>query len=95
MPWLSKFYGMEMSIDMDAQKKVGGVPHFDAYYTDNMGSTKVARFEITSGNRMEGDLPPTALILAENWRKQSLKDLQQAWADITNGRSYAHIDPLI
>ncbi len=51
-----------------------GVPHFHAIYSEYN-----AVFSIESMQMLEGDLPPRALKLVEEWGKQYQQELGRMW----------------
>ena len=72
MPVLSRFYGI--TIRMYFQQAEHNPPHFHALYGEN-----VAAIEISTGEVLEGDLPPKALALVREWAEVNKTELLQMW----------------
>ena len=72
MPVIARFYGI--IIKMYFSQSEHGIPHFHAMYGEFN-----AVFSIETMNMIEGDLPPRARRLVEEWGKQYQHDLQKMW----------------
>ncbi len=72
MPVLSRFYGI--TVRMYFQQAEHNPPHFHALYGEN-----VAAIEISTGEVLEGDLPPKALALVREWAEVNKTELLQMW----------------
>lgn len=72
MPVLSKFYGI--TIRMYFQQSEHNPPHIHAKYGDN-----IAAVEIQTGNILEGNLPPKALAMVQEWTELHKTSLLQIW----------------
>ena len=72
MPVLSRFYGIV--IRMYFQQAEHNPPHIHALYGDDM-----AAIEIQTGNVLEGDLPPKALAMVQEWVGIYRNDLLRIW----------------
>lgn len=83
MPEISRFYGM--IIKMYFQQKEHNPPHIHVLYGDYMGS-----IEIESLKMSEGDLPPKALSLAQEWVKAHQDELLTIW----NTQQFIKLPPL-
>jgi hypothetical protein len=60
-------------------------PHFHAIYGDYVGV-----IDIRTGRMLEGDLPPKALSLVQEWMKTNQKELLQIW----NTQEFKSLPPL-
>ena len=84
MPVLSRFYGMV--IKMYFQLSEHNPPHFHVIYGEYSGA-----IEIKSALMLEGDLPPKALQLVQEWTKQHEKELLTIWET----QEFHAIQPLV
>ncbi|HCC03108.1 MAG TPA: DUF4160 domain-containing protein [Ruminococcaceae bacterium] len=83
MPVLSRFYGIV--IKMYFSQSEHNPPHFHAIYGDYVGV-----IDIRTGRMLEGDLPPKALSLVQEWMKTNQKELLQIW----NTQEFKSLPPL-
>ena len=83
MPKISQFYGI--IINMYFQQADHNPPHIHAIYGDS-----VAAFNINSGEIMEGELPPKAVNLVQEWLKLHKDELLEIW----NTQDFRKIEPL-
>lgn len=72
MPILSRFYGI--TIKMYFSQKEHNPPHIHAIY-----NKYAAAIDITTGQTLDGDLPPKALSLVEEWVSIHREELQKIW----------------
>lgn len=83
MPKLSEFYGI--IIRMYFQQSEHNPPHFHAIYN---GDT--AEFDIQTGEKLDGDLPPKAITLVSEWLNLHRDELLEIW----NTQKFKQIEPL-
>ena len=83
MPILSNFYGI--IIKMYFQQSEHNPPHIHALYGEYVGI-----IDIQTEQLIEGDLPPRALKLVQEWLKIHKKDLLDIW----NTQDFKKIPPL-
>lgn len=83
MPVLSQFYGI--LIRMYFQQAEHNPPHFHAIYGDEN-----AVISIENGKVLEGELPPKALALVEEWLKEHRGELLEVWKT----QMFKKIEPL-
>jgi hypothetical protein len=83
MPVLSQFYGIV--IKMYFQQSEHNPPHIHAIYGEYIGE-----IAINDGNLLEGDLPPKALKLVQEWIKQNKDKLLEIW----NSQEFKKLPPL-
>lgn len=69
---LSEFYGI--IIKMYFQQVEHNPPHFHAIYNDYVAAIKIADGEV-----LGGELPPKALGLVDEWRRQHQAELLERW----------------
>jgi len=72
MPVIARFYGIV--IKMYFSQSEHDIPHFHAIYGEYN-----AVFAIETIKMLEGDLPPRARRLVEEWGKLYQPDLQEMW----------------
>lgn len=72
MPVIARFYGM--IIKMYFQQREHNPPHIHVVYGEYLGA-----IDIQTGQMMEGDLPPKALTMVQEWVKQHSNDLMHIW----------------
>ncbi len=70
MPIITRFYGILIKMYF----KEHGVPHFHAIYGEFNGV-----FNIKTLALIEGDLPPRALRLVNDWAKNHQPELLKMW----------------
>lgn len=88
MPELSRFFGI--IIRMFAE--VGGqhhVPHFHAYYQE-----EVAIFSVDPVEIIAGSLPRRQMRLVEAWAELHQKELMTDWEALQQGKAPRPIEPL-
>lgn len=83
MPILSNFYGI--IIKMYFQQSEHNPPHIHALYGEYIGAVN-----IQSGELMEGDLPPRALKLVQEWLQLHREEILNIW----NTQNFKKIPPL-
>lgn len=83
MPILSNFYGI--LIKMYFQQAEHNPPHIHAIYGEYMGA-----IDIRTGELLEGDLPPRALKLVQEWLKVNRNEILKIW----NTQNFKKIPPL-
>ena len=83
MPILSNFYGI--LIKMYFQQSEHNPPHIHAIYGEYMGA-----IDIKTGELLEGDLPPRALMLVKEWLEVNRDELLKIW----NTQNFKKIPPL-
>ena len=83
MPVLSRFYGM--IIKMYFQQSEHNPPHIHAIYGEYIGAIDIKTFEM-----LEGDLPPKALKLVQEWTALHQTELLDIW----NTQNFVKIAPL-
>ncbi|HEV2495502.1 MAG TPA: DUF4160 domain-containing protein [Terriglobia bacterium] len=88
MPELSRFFGIiiRMFAEVGAPHHV---PHFHAYYQD-----EVAIFSVDPVELIAGALPRRQQRLVEAWAELHQNDLVADWEMLQQGRSPRPIDPL-
>ena len=72
MPVLARFYGM--IIKMYFQQSEHNPPHIHAIYGEYVGAININTCEM-----LEGDLPPKALKLVQEWTELHQKELLDIW----------------
>jgi hypothetical protein len=72
MPVIARFYGI--LIKMYFSQSEHGVPHLHAVYGEYN-----AVFAIKDQQMLEGDLPPRACRLVQEWAKQYRRELLDMW----------------
>lgn len=83
MPVLARFYGI--IIRMYFQQSEHNPPHIHAIYGDN-----VAAIDIQSCKVLEGNLPPKALAMVQEWISIHRSDLMTIW----NTQEFKVLPPL-
>ncbi len=83
MPVVARFYGI--TIKMYFSQWEHGVPHFHAVYGEYNGV-----FGIQDIQMLEGDLPPRARRLVEEWGEQHKSELLDIW----NGQVFRQLPGL-
>ncbi len=83
MPILSNFYGI--MIKMYFQQAEHNPPHIHAIYGEYMGA-----IDIRTGELLEGDLPPRALKLVQEWLNVNRNEILKIW----NTQNFKKIPPL-
>lgn len=72
MPVIARFYGLV--IKMYFQQKEHNPPHIHALYGEYVGEIDIQTLEM-----LEGDLPPKALAMVQEWAEQHKKELMHMW----------------
>lgn len=85
MPILSQFFGIYIRMFFNDHAP----PHFHAEYQGER-----AVFNIETGDIMRGKISKIAQRLVEQWRKQHIEELNQAWKQAKNFRNPNKIKPL-
>ena len=88
MPELSRFFGIIIRMYME----VGGqhhVPHFHAYYGDEVGIFSLDPVELIAGS-----LPRRQLRLVEAWAELHQDELRADWELLQSGQPHVPIEPL-
>jgi len=85
MPEISRFYGIVIRLFYGDHKP----PHFHVTY----GSLS-AKFNIEDLIWMEGNLPPRATAMVEEWARLHQNELRQAFLNATELKQPQKIDPL-
>ena len=88
MPELSRFYGIVIRMFSEPGTR-HHVPHFHAYYQD-----QVAVFSIDPAEIMAGALPQKEQRQVETWATLHTAELLADWALLHAGRRATPIDPL-
>ena len=70
MPVIARFYGIAIRMYF----REHGIPHFHAVYGDHN-----AVFAIETLERLEGELPPRAHRLVQEWAAEHQADLREMW----------------
>ena len=88
MPEISRFFGIiiRMFAEVGAQHHV---PHFHAYYQDEVGIFSVDPIEIIAGS-----LPRRQKRLVEAWAELHQNELSADWETLQQGRTPRPIEPL-
>lgn len=72
MPVIARFYGM--IIKMYFQQSEHNPPHIHAVYGEYVGAIDIQTLAM-----IEGDLPPKALAMVQEWAKPHQQALMQMW----------------
>lgn len=72
MPVLSRFYGI--AIRMYSFQKDHNPPHIHAIYNED-----AAAIDILTGKMMDGNLPPKALSMVQEWVALNKDELMEIW----------------
>ncbi len=83
MPIIARFYGL--IIKMYFQQREHNPPHFHVIYGEYMGA-----IDIQTLSMLEGDLPPKALALVQEWAESYQKELLHIW----NTQEFVKLPPL-
>ncbi len=87
MPTISMFMGI--IIRMYCGKSEHNPPHIHVYYQDAK-----ARFDIVSGDLIDGTFPPRQTRLVQAWIELRKEELLADWALASNGELPFKIEPL-
>ena len=82
MPEIARFYGIIIKIFF---RNEHNPPHIHAIYGEHNGLIDISSLEM-----IEGDLPPKALALVQEWGKSYQNDLMSMW----NDKSLRKLPPL-
>jgi hypothetical protein len=88
MPELSRFFGIIIRMFSEPSER-HHVPHFHAYYQDN-----VAVFSISPVELVTGTMPQRQQRLIEAWAELHQDELLADWNLLLEGKRPASIDPL-
>lgn len=83
MPVITRFYGL--IIKMYFQQKEHNPPHIHVIYGEYIGAMDIQTLEM-----LEGDLPPKALSLVQEWMKKYQQELFKIW----NTQQFVQLPPL-
>ncbi len=83
MPVIARFYGMV--IKMYFAQREHNPPHIHTVYGEYLGV-----IDIQTGKMLEGDLPPKALSLVQEWVATHKDDLLRMW----NTQQFKELPPL-
>ena len=83
MPVIARFYGL--IIKMYFQQSEHNPPHIHAVYGEYIGAVDIQTLEM-----LEGDLPPKALKLVQEWAEKHKADLMEIW----NTQNFKPLPPL-
>ena len=72
MPVIARFYGL--IIKMYFQQSEHNPPHFHAIYGEYIGAIDILSLEM-----LEGDLPPKALSMVQEWAAIHREELKAIW----------------
>lgn len=72
MPVISRFYGI--IIKMFFAQSEHNPPHLHAIYGDYVGA-----IDLKTGKMLEGDLPPKALSMVQEWMEIHQEELMKIW----------------
>jgi len=85
MPTISMFYGILIQMFFDDHAP----PHFHVRYAEHR-----AQINIQTLQPIEGNLPPRALALVQEWAKEHQTELQENWTLCAQMQSPKKIAPL-
>lgn len=83
MPVIARFYGMV--IKMYFAQKEHNPPHLHAIYGEYVGA-----IDLQTQQMLEGDLPPKALAMVQEWAKLHQNELLEIW----NTQQFTTLPPL-
>lgn len=83
MPVIARFYGM--IIKMYFAQKEHNPPHLHAIYGEYVGA-----IDLQTQQMLEGDLPPKALAMVQEWAKLHQNELLEIW----NTQQFTTLPPL-
>jgi len=83
LPVIARFYGMV--IKMYFAQREHNSPHIHAVYGEDLGI-----IDIQTGKMLEGDLPPKALSMVQEWAATHKDDLLGMW----NTQQFKELPPL-
>ena len=89
MPELSRFHGIVIRMYFEVGEP-HHLPHFHAYYQNNVAVIGVDPVEVISGS-----LPRRQLRLVEAWAELHQEELRDSWNLLQNGQPPTPITPLI
>lgn len=82
MPIITRFYGIVIKMFFNEHNP----PHFHAIYGEYVGLIDLRTFEM-----LEGDLPPKALSLVQEWGKNHADSLLRMW----DSKEFHKLPPLV
>lgn len=85
MPRISFFHGISIYMHFSDHP----TPHFHALYAEYE-----AKIAISSGEVVEGSLPPAQLRLVRRWSRLHVAELAENWDNARERRELVKIDPL-
>lgn len=85
MPTISSFYGILIRMYFGDHP----LPHFHVRYCEHK-----ARFEIASGDRIDGELPPRADRLVHDWAALHRAELEENWLRCEQRVPLEPVEPL-
>jgi hypothetical protein len=88
MPELSRFFGIIIRMFSEPSER-HHVPHFHAYYQENIAVFSVSPVEIVTGS-----MPQRQQRLIEAWAELHQEELLADWNLLQEGKPPAPIDPL-
>jgi hypothetical protein len=88
MPELSRFFGIIIRMFSEPSER-HNVPHFHAYYQENVAVFSVSPVEIVTGS-----MPQRQQRLIEAWAELHQEELLADWNLLEQGKRPAPIDPL-
>jgi hypothetical protein len=88
MPELSRFFGIIIRMFSEPSER-HHVPHFHAYYQENVAVFSISPVEIVTGS-----MPQRQQRLIEAWAELHQEELLADWNLLQEGKPPAPIDPL-
>ena len=88
MPELSRFFGIIIRMFSEPSER-HHVPHFHAYYQENVAVFSISPVEIVTGS-----MPQRQQRLIEAWAELHQEELLADWNLLQEGKRPAPIDPL-
>jgi Domain of unknown function (DUF4160) len=88
MPELSRFFGIIIRMFSEPSER-HHVPHFHAYYQENVAVFSISPVEIVTGS-----MPQRQQRLVEAWAELHQEELLADWNLLQDGKRPAPIDPL-
>lgn len=88
MPEISRFFGIIIRMFLEVGEP-HHVPHFHAYYGNDIGVFGIDPVELIAGN-----LPKRQQRFVEAWAELHSPELMNAWDLLQNGKKPTQIEPL-
>lgn len=88
MPEISRFYGIIIRMFVE-QGGVHNLPHFHAYYQENVAIYAIDKIELISGS-----LPLRQQRFVEAWAELHQEELKKVWSSLQSGNIPNKIKPL-